>query len=302
MIDQATRLRGLMQTRLTAAVERESIAIPSRQAASLARVIAVTSGKGGVGKTNIALNLAIALQRSEKRVCLMDANFGLANIDLLCGLNGYWNLSHVASGARRLADVILQGPEGVHVLSGAGGLTELRDRAPHFQAGMLRELQQLEENHDVIVMDTGTGVHHSVRAFVSASDVAVLVTTPEPTAIADTYATIKALSTNPPPVMLVVINQAASAAQSETIIDRLQRTAKMFLGAEVFAGGWIPSDPSLPAAVVHRTPLMLDSPHSASAAAITKLAQRVSAVSNNHAPRGRFFCRLSGQPHETVTT
>lgn len=305
MIDQATRLRGLMESRFTAIAGRAANGAPFRDPeagpqadAPAARVVAVTSGKGGVGKSNIALNVAVALRRAGKRVCLLDANFGLANIDLLCGLNGYWNLAHVVSGARNVADVLLQGPEGVRVVSGGSAIAQLRNESGDPEARSVRiadalhQLAALEEEHDFLVIDTGTGIHQHVRPFVAAADAAVLVATPEPTAIADAYATVKALSGHPPANILAVVNQAASSSQAQAILERLQQTARLFLHAEILPGGWIPADPALPDAVVRRTPLLIDSPRSAAAESIEKLAQRIKAVSENHAPLGRYFARL----------
>lgn len=296
MIDQAARLRGMMETRLT----RMSEPATPEPVRPSARVIAVTSGKGGVGKSHIALNLAIGLTRQHSRVCVIDANLGLANIDLLCGLNGYWNLSHVVTGARRLPEIMLDGPEGIHVISGASGLTDIADCTPDAQQDILAQLNELETNHDYLVIDTGTGIHQTVRGFVAAADLALIVTTPEPTSIADAYATVKSLSTAPPPQLMVVVNQAESARQAQNIIDRMKRTAGMFLQTDIAVGGHIPSDRHVVDAVIRRTPLLIDSPRCAAADAIEKLARRVKSATAGQPARGRFFARIPARKQRHV--
>jgi flagellar biosynthesis protein FlhG len=183
--DQARGLRALL--------ERHANRAFSPRGQTACRTIAVTSGKGGVGKSHLALNLAVALAQRGRRVCLLDGNLGLGSLDLLCGLNGYWNLAHVVTGARRLEDVILDGPAGIHLIPGASGLTDLADCPPHVQSQLLSQLESLEHEHDVLLIDTGSGIHQLVRQFAQATDDVLVVTTPEPTSIADAYATIKAL-------------------------------------------------------------------------------------------------------------
>lgn len=266
-----------------------------------ARVIAVTSGKGGVGKSNIALNLAIALAKSGDRVCLIDANSGLSNIDLLCGLNGYWNLSHVVSGARALSEIILDGPEGIHVVSGAGGLAQLRDCPHEIRRDVLRQTTQLEEQHDFLVIDTGAGGQDSGRMLAAAADVALVVTTTEPTSIADAYATVKALSAAPPPNLMVVVNQVESGQQAAAIIDRMRRTAGLFLHTEIAHAGHIPHDRAVIHSVARRIPLLVDAPRSAAAEAVVKLARRLKSAADGSPPRGGFFSRIAERSPVTTS-
>lgn len=292
MNDQATRLRGLMESRIATATA-VAPAAEEPAAGPAARVVAVTSGKGGVGKSNLALNLAIALRRMGQRVCLIDANLGLSNIDLLCGLNGYWNLTHVITGARRLPEVTLQGPEGVHVVSGASELSVLSEHSEDVRRDILGQLEQLEADHDFLIVDTGSGMHRDTRRLLEACHVAVVVTTPEPTAIADAYATIKALSVSPPGSVMAVVNQAESATQARQILDRMRHTAGLFLHAEVVSGGEIPHDRQVAAAVARRTPLLEHAPKSAAAEAIERLARRVKSAADGRPSTPRYFRRLS---------
>jgi flagellar biosynthesis protein FlhG len=291
MSDQAQVLRGLME-------QREEIAAldPAPFAhGQPAQTLAVTSGKGGVGKSCIALNLGIALAQAGRSVCLLDGNLGLGNIDLLCGLNGYWNLSHVVSGARTLAEISLEGPHGLRVIPGASGLIDVADCSPQAQREILQQLEELEQEHEFLLIDTGTGIHRTVRQFVAAADLGLVVTTPEPTAIADAYATIKALSAHTEFMALeVVVNCADSIEQARDIVDRLQRTTRMFLRSEVGAAGSIPHDTQMIQAVRRQTPCLTLSPRSPASRALEKLARRVDNVLHHHpkADDPSFFHRL----------
>lgn len=285
MTDQATLLRGLMERQPAPAGTTGN---PARRAST----ISVTSGKGGVGKSCLALNLAIAVRRLGHSVCVLDACLGLGNIDLLCGLNGYWNLSHVITGARSLQDILLTGPEGISVIPGASGLTELADCPEPVQHGLLQQMQQLEQTHDLLIVDTSTGIHRMVRQFATAADRVLVVTVPETTALADAYATVKALAaTDAPPVDLVV-NRAESASQARTISIRLQQTARMFLRAEVGYAGHVAHDPAVARSVAARRPLLVSAPHSPAATDIMQLARRLVSSSGSPVSGNSFFTRF----------
>ncbi|MGQ0634104.1 MAG: MinD/ParA family protein [Planctomycetaceae bacterium] len=287
MHDQAQLLRGLMERRC----DGPGAAQPTP--CGLARSVAVTSGKGGVGKSNVALNLAIALARAGHSVCALDANLGLGNIDLLCGLNGYWNLSHVVSGARSISEVMLEGPAGIHVVPGASGLFDLADCSATTQREIIRQLSDLEESHDYLVVDTSTGIHRAVRRFVAAADMPLIVTTPEPTAIADAYATIKALSASGGVATPhVLVNQAESTEQAREIIARIQQTAQTFLQVSVAAAGSVPRDPAVAQAVLRRQPLQSWQPATPAGRAFEQLARRVINLTSRSADQGAFFARI----------
>lgn len=283
MNDQATRLRGLMETRTTPN-DPPAVAFADQ---GTAKIVAVTSGKGGVGKSTVALNLAVALRRLDQRVCLIDANSGLANIDLLCGLNGYWNLMHVASGARRLSDVLMEGPLGVQVLSGAGDVVG--------QSTATSELRTLETDFDFLVIDTGSGLHAVARSLVTAADIGLVLTTPEPTAIADAYATVKSFQGSAPRRTLAVVNQASNAGQANNILDRLRQTSRTFINADIINGGSIPLDSAMPKSVLQRVPLLLSDSRCPAAEAIARLAQRVRAVADSLSSQGGYFQRINAK-------
>jgi flagellar biosynthesis protein FlhG len=297
MGDQAQALRGLMEQLQSERCNAGSSTVPIGRA----RSIAVTSGKGGVGKSSLALNLAIALARLEADTCLLDANLGLGNVDLLCGLNGYWNLSHVATGARTLREIVLEGPAGIRVIPGASGLAELADGPEEAQADVLRQLAEFERSQDFLVLDTATGIHRSVRQFLEACDLVLVVSTPEPTAIADAYATIKSLSGSSIPAIEVVINQCSSAEQAALISDRIRETARTFLRVDVGAAGWIPRDPEVANAVARRRPFLIATPDSPASLAVGALAQHLKRYFHAQPPRGSLFPRLQSRQLLEVT-
>jgi len=265
---------------------------PGQIDAATARMIAVTSGKGGVGKSVIALNLAVQLSRMGGRVCLLDANLGLGNIDLLCGLNGYWNFSHVITGARSLKDVVIQGPDNVDVIPGASGISEIANCTPAVQRDIFSQLQAQIANYDYFVMDTATGLHRTTRQLLSVADLVLIVTTPEPTAIAEAYATVKSLIPFEQPLIEAVVNQSQSAAQGQTIIKRLQQTAASFVRTDIGAAGIIPHDPLVAHAVIERNPFVTTHPNCPASAAIGRLAQRMQHIARHHPVRLPFYSRL----------
>lgn len=206
MADQAYRLRKLAELAgrsdsaladRRAGVERDIAADRQMRTSSSGlrrtRVMAITSGKGGVGKTNIVANLAISLSEAGMRVLVVDADLGLANVDVLLGCTAY-NLGHVVQGQKSLEEVIINGPAGIRIIPGASGLQDLAQMDAGRRHALLSDLVSLEEQADLVLIDTGAGLSSSVMDFVVSSDEAVIVTTPEPTAIADAYAMIKVLS------------------------------------------------------------------------------------------------------------
>jgi flagellar biosynthesis protein FlhG len=289
--EQAQALRSLME-RLNS--NRKSVAEDVRTVR--AHSVAVTSGKGGVGKSNVALNLAIALARSGAQTCLMDANLGLGNIDLLCGLNGYWNLSHVVTGARTLRDVVLTGPEGVNVVPGASGLAELSDWSAAVQRDVFQQLEELEMSHDFLVIDTAAGIHRLARKFLDACDLVLVVTTPEPTSIADAYSLIKGLSARATGRIEALVNQCDSPDLAARIAARLQETTRLFLQADVGAAGFVPADPEVRTAVARRTPFVVANPGCHASRAMDQLAAHVKRLFDTSDGQSSFFPRMQHPP------
>lgn len=278
MIDQATQLRRI-----------------ARQT-SRATVIAVTSGKGGVGKSNIAVNLAIKLASAGKRVVLLDADLGLANADVLCNIDLPSNLSHVISRKRELSEVMVDGPGGFKLIGGASGLARMADLSDIDRQRLVSALAEVEAQSDIILIDTGAGISPNVLSFTRCADQVLVVTTPEPTAITDAYAVIKVISRDAPERSLsLLVNQVRVQGEGQLVYERIAKVAKQFLGVHVMDAGFIPSDPEVPASVRRRTPFLLASPHCAASRYISQLAMRLErgVTPSADAGGGGFFNRMS---------
>lgn len=283
--DQARGLRTLL-------AQRQQLMGNAVSSLSQCRTVAIAGGKGGVGKSILAVNLAVALAQRGWKVALMDAHPGVGNADLLCGLSSYWNLTHVVTGARQLHDVCLSGPAGVHVLPGASGLSELKHSPSSSQEALLRQFQQFEAEHDFLIIDTGAGAHGLMQPLSQLADQVFVVTTPEPTSITDAYATIKTMARPDGPELNVVVNQA-DPAQGALILERIQQTARTFLHFSLSLGSTIPFDAAVRQSVLSRQPFMQQSA-SAAATAIRQLAEKIHRPTAQGAPSS-YFARLWGR-------
>lgn len=260
-MDQAARLRELV----------------ARGPSGEGRVIAVASGKGGVGKTSIVVNLSLALARRRKRVLLLDADLGLANVDILLGLVPRWDLSQVVRGEKELKEIVIEGPEGIRLIPGGSGVQELADLTPSQREHLIRSLGQVTEGTDFFLIDTSAGISRNVLSFAAAAGEAIVVTTPEPTAITDAYGLIKGLSRLKVKLHLLV-NRAATWAEGRETAERLRSTARRFLNLEVACLGVIPEDKAAGLAVREQKPLLLSYPSSAAARAIGEVADHLLGV------------------------
>ncbi len=254
---------------------------------SHARTIVVTSGKGGVGKSNIALNISVLLGSTGNRVALVDADLGTANLDVLADVNPIANLSHVINGTRTLEEIIVDMDCGVQLVPGASGLAELAGLSEFQRAGLLRQLSELEASNDVIVVDTGAGIGPDVVTFAASAEKVLVVTTPEPTAITDAYGMIKVLSRTGSGQIALLVNMAQSRHEARTVYDRISEVARRFLGVRILFAGYIPWDAKVGQAVRRRIPFVIDSPH-------CQAARRVAALANKLAPATSFSPRRNG--------
>ncbi len=257
------------------------------------RVVAVASGKGGVGKTSLAANLAVSLAKRGLRVCVLDADLGLANLDVVLGLTPARSLLHVLRGEARLEDVIVEGPAGVRVVPAASGFLELTSLGAEQQLALLAEVDTLEQSLDVLLIDVGAGIAPNVLFFAAAAAETLVVLTPEPTALTDAYALIKLLATrHGRQEFLVVVNMAVSVADADAAFRRLQRVAERFLRVRLEYQGFIPFDDAVSRAVRHQQPVVIESPGTPASQSIMRLAQRL-AARPPAAPSGgvQFFFR-----------
>jgi flagellar biosynthesis protein FlhG len=223
------------------------------------RVITVSSGKGGVGKTNFAMNLAIHLADRGKKVVILDADFGLANIEVLFGVIPKFSLANVIYGDKNISEVIADGPKGIKFISGGSGFGELANISENQINRLLDNFGYLDQISDVILIDTGAGISKAVVSFVRASDETIIVTTPEPTSITDAYALIKTINEEKSlhiPQFKIVINRVESAVEGVEIFTKLKTVAARFLGVELLMLGSIPIDNALVRAVKKQQPAL----------------------------------------------
>lgn len=238
-----------------------------------ARVIVVTGGKGGVGKTNVAVNLALALQQLDYAVALIDVDMGLANADIMLGLNPDYNLSHVFKGEKTLKEIIVEGPLGLKVLAGGSGLTELANLNGWQMEAFIKSLGRLNREFDFIILDTGAGLNQNVLSFVLSTNEVLMVTTPEPTAITDAYGLIKVIhQRNRGARIHLIVNMARSPREAETAAEKLNSVLQRYVQREVEYLGYLLYDAQVTKAVAEQLPLLLVYPSSMTSRSIKRIA------------------------------
>lgn len=275
--------------------------LPGRAADDGLRVLAIASGKGGVGKTNLAVNLAVAFAHLGRRVLLIDGDVSLANADVLLDVEPRSSLGAVLAGRERIEEALVRSPYGVTLLPGTSGEVNLATLDDHQKMVLLAALDSLEDAFDTVVVDTGAGLGANTLFFATAAEELLVVTTPEPTALVDAYATIKAVvrRTGARRVGLVV-NQAADHAAACDVHERLKMLAGRFLDVSVDLHGWIPFDARVHGAVMRRAPVVCDAPGAAASRHIRVIAEHVLGLRGAGATdRLQFFWRqlLRGTSH-----
>jgi len=247
-----------------------------RRHQSMARVLAVTSGKGGVGKTTASVNLAIALARQGKRVIVLDADLGLANVEVLMGLNSFYNLQHVIDGEKPMRDILVKGPADIQIAPGTSGLAKLADLNARARQNVLDGLQDLQEMADFVIIDTMAGIGQNAVRFAAAADEILLVTTPEPSAIVDAYATIKTIAgIREDASFRLIVNMAASPQQALAVMTNLTRVARQYLGLTLSYLGHILRDPHVTQSVMQSNPFTIAFPASPAAKCVQDLAGKI---------------------------
>lgn len=261
----------------------------------LARIITVASGKGGVGKTNISVNIAISYAQLGKRVLLMDADLGLANINILLGIIPKYTLFDVMKGKKSIKEIIIPYKENLSIIPGASGfyqLAELRDDQKQFLSEALTEL----DNYDIIIVDAGAGISENVLTFVSSSSEVLVVTTPEPTAMTDAYGMIKAISAKDSDAHIkLIINMLKTVQQGKKVYQKLAAVSHRFLKIKPDNLGYVFEDDSVKQAVNMQKPLVLSFPDSKAAQSIKHLVLRLEKMEHliNHSKGiGKFLKKL----------
>ncbi|MDR1621977.1 MAG: MinD/ParA family protein [Synergistaceae bacterium] len=291
--DQAKELRRIV----------EQYRQESRRTGNL-RTVTILSGKGGVGKSNLSVNLACALAEKGKKIVLLDADLGLANIDMLCGVTAKYNLAHLIDGSKALDEVLIELERNVWILPGGSGIKELADLDEARLVALIESLSVLEDRADILLIDTGAGIHRGVLTFAVAADTAVLITTPEPTSIRDAYGVLKVLKKSTEgggkKDIAFVVNMASSEGEGLEVANRLRMAASQFLNLSINYVGCILKDHFVEQAVRIRKPFYQLYPDSPAAECIRNLVHGLFGVPaersvNSKPSRGlkAFFFRLT---------
>ncbi|MCQ2518479.1 MAG: MinD/ParA family protein [Lachnospiraceae bacterium] len=251
--------------------------IKASQTRPLARVITVTSGKGGVGKSNTAINLAVWFTKMGQRVIILDADFGLANIEIMFGTVPKHNLSDLIYNGMNMSDIITWGPENIGFISGGSGIVGMSNLSRDYLTYIIQNLAQLDAMADVIIVDTGAGISDAVLEFLVASGEILLVTTPEPTSITDSYSLLKALTRHerfsPSSTLIKVIaNRVESSDEGKGLFNKLNAVVQRYLKIPISYLGSVPQDEELRNAVMQQLPVSLKNPKSKSAQAYEGIA------------------------------
>ncbi len=250
------------------------------QARPLARVITVTSGKGGVGKSNTSINLAIQFKKMGKRVIILDADFGLANIEIMFGTVPKHNLCDLIYQGKSITDIITWGPMDVGFISGGSGIAGMANLNSDYLRYIVQNLVQLDAMADIIIVDTGAGISDAVLEFLVASGEILLVTTPEPTSITDSYSLLKALYRHPrfdenATKVKMIANRVNRESEGEILFQKLNAVVERYLKIPMIYLGYIPEDIQLSRAVMQQVPVSLANPGAKSTAAYERLADRL---------------------------
>lgn len=265
MYDQASNLRKLAGQK----------SVTGDMKALCGRIITIASGKGGVGKTNIAVNLAIALGKAGKKTMLLDADLGMANVDIILGMTPQYTLLDVMQGKKTLGEIIITGPAGIKIVSGGSGIFELANIRRLNRIKIITEIELLARSMDYLFIDSGAGISESVIGFATAADDVIMVITPEPTSITDGYGMIKVLSKfKLQKKVYLVINRADNFKEAEATARKIKTVIQRFLGIQVVLLGYVYYDQNVEKAVKKMEPFMSLCPH-------TQATKDVSLIADN---------------------
>src|SRR6056297_4017881 len=288
MTDQAEQLRELMKNRNSGDGSSEK----------KTRIIAISSGKGGVGKTNISINLAMAYAQLGKKVILMDADLGLANVNVVLGIIPKYNLYHLIRKQKTMREIIMDTNYGIQIVAGASGFAKIANLDEQERQNFIRELSELS-TADVIIIDTSAGVSNNVLSFVAAADEAIIVTTPEPTAITDAYGIIKIVATEIDNLSLslkLIVNRVKSVTEGKKVAERVINIASQFLNLKVDYLGYVYEDPAVHQSVLKQKPFMASEPNGKAAICVRHIVSRLENVEYKEGSGvGSFLKRLLGK-------
>ncbi|MGI6435401.1 MAG: MinD/ParA family protein [Syntrophomonadaceae bacterium] len=277
--DQADKLRKMAQG------FRKQIEAEMMGTSRKTRTIAISSGKGGVGKSTLALNLALSLCNENQRVVLMDADLGLANIDIMLGLAPEYHIQHLVQGRKSLKDIIITGPQGLKIIPGGSGITELANLSDGELKRLLLEVGKLDGDYDYMIIDTGAGISRGVMSFMLAADEVIVITTPEPTSLTDAYGCIKTMAKQGyEGEIAVVVNQVTDQNEGLLVAEKFRLVCRQFLNVNINMLGIIPTDALVGEVVRQQKALMQAYPRSNAARHIQKIARNLTNDSITAAP------------------
>ncbi|OHD12914.1 MAG: ATP-binding protein [Spirochaetes bacterium GWB1_48_6] len=295
MADQAEKLRELVKNKSTLDLPYLSDPIPSGKKT---RIITITSGKGGVGKTNMAINLALAYSKLGKKVVVMDADLGLANVNVILGVVPKFNLYHMIRQKKTMKEIIADTGYGIQIVAGASGFSQIANLSEKDRHMFISELSSLSFA-DIIIIDTSAGVSSNVLDFIAAADEALIVTTPEPTAITDAYGLIKIITTeinNPAMGLKLIVNRVKSVTEGKKVADRVINISSQFLNIKVDYLGYVYEDQSVQDSVLQQKPFMIVDPKSKASHCVMNLVSRLERVDYREGSGvGGFISRLFGR-------
>ena len=255
------------------------------------RTIAITSGKGGVGKTTLAANLAVVLQLKGVRVTLVDVDLGTANVDAMLGTKPRFTLEHVLEGGRTVSDIVVEGPGGLRRVSVASGIEELANLTPWQQDRLWQGFRELDAEADLVLVDTASGIAPDVLSVLAAVPELLVVTMPEPAAITDAYALVKVLARhNPAATVHLIVNRAPTHHAARATANRILRVARRFLGVEVDDLGFVLEDPMVEQAAAQHAPFVSAYPRCDAARGVGAIANRLRAPVTSRARRSLADC------------
>ncbi len=252
------------------------------------KIISIASGKGGVGKTNLAINLAIVYSKMGKKVVVMDGDLGLANVNVVLGIIPKYNLYHVLKGNMALKDIIKETEFGIDIIAGGSGFVQLANLDEKERKRFIEELKALYD-YDIVIIDTSAGISNNVISFVLAAHETIIITTPEPTAITDAYGIIKAISVESLKVssdLKLVVNRVKSIPEGKKVSDRIISVTGQFLSIKMESLGVIPEDPVVELAVRKQQPFVIAFPNSQATLHVKHIAQRIEKMEVKEEDRG----------------
>jgi len=259
------------------------------------RAIAVASGKGGVGKTSLSVNLALCLAKKGVKVTLFDADLGLANAEVMLGLVPPYSLYEVLYGDKTVEEVTVQGPLGINIISGGSGFLEMANLDHNRRQRLLTMLNQFSGREDIILIDTGAGINKNVLGFVGAAGEVIIVVTPDPTSLTDAYALIKVLANfKVHSEVCLVVNRASDKREAERTLSRIQAVTGRFLEIKINSLGWIPEDRLVAQAIKRQQPFFLTSPDSPASRSLDVIADLLLEGKYSPAASGGFWSKLMG--------